>query len=350
MSSVKSLSISKKLFKYIFVCVICALFCVVGFSTKDVYAEESENWVHYVGIATGTVNVRTGAGEEFDKLTDNHNNPVQLKAQEEVEIIGERVASTGKIWYNISFFRDGIKYIGFSTSSYISKQESRMITPSPTPEPTPTPTPLPSPTPTLAPTQVPTPTQVLIPESNGTPNSKDTIVVTIIVVFSVAIFLLILVVILNLVRAGKKNHPTPASRKVDKLKRMNLENNDSGRKVPTIKKFDDAPPVAEEVRRDVYYRRTDDLGNDITASSATESDEKKALRAAIDRLQQHDIVYHSIYGEGEVYDNSDVKLLEVRFGSDMRFLKKEQLVAKKELRIIDEEEQTFAKRRKKRRL
>ena len=80
-----------------------------------------------------------------------------------------------------------------------------------------------------------------------------------------------------------------------------------------------------------------------------ESDEKRALREAIERLQEHDIVYHTIYGEGEVYDNSDVKLIEVRFGNDMRFLKKDQLVAKRELKIIDEEDQSIARRRNRRR-
>ena len=77
--------------------------------------------------------------------------------------------------------------------------------------------------------------------------------------------------------------------------------------------------------------------------------EKRALRDAIDRLQEHDIVYHVIYGEGEVRDNSDVKLIEVRFNNDIRFLKKDQLVAKRELRVIDEEDQSIARRRNRRR-
>ena len=79
-----------------------------------------------------------------------------------------------------------------------------------------------------------------------------------------------------------------------------------------------------------------------------EPDDKRALRDAIERLQEHDIVYHTIYGEGEVYDNSDVKLIEVRFGNDMRFLKKDQLVARREHKVVDEEDQAIARRRRRR--
>ena len=71
-------------------------------------------------------------------------------------------------------------------------------------------------------------------------------------------------------------------------------------------------------------------------------------RAAVDRLQQHDIINHKVYGEGEVYDNSDVKLMEVRFGNDVRFLNKDSIVAKKLIEIIDDEDQANARRRNKR--
>ena len=35
------------------------------------------------------------------------------------------------------------------------------------------------------------------------------------------------------------------------------------------------------------------------------------------------------YGKGEVYDNSDIGRIEVRFGNDVRFLNKDDLVSKK---------------------
>lgn len=70
-----------------------------------------------------------------------------------------------------------------------------------------------------------------------------------------------------------------------------------------------------------------------------ENTDKKSLRTAINGLKQHDIILHKFFGKGEVYDNSDVRLIEVRFGSDVRFLNKEQLVNKKLIQITNEKAQ-----------
>lgn len=316
-------------------------------SQTGVYADDDEgdDWVYYKGVANGRVNVRTGPGEEYDKIVDANKKAVQLVSQEEVIIIGEAKANSGKLWYKIRFTHDGVEYEGFSTSSYVSKDDTFMITPSPTPSPSPTPTPSPSPTP--KPTEAITaPTGALIDEEPSNNDKDDLMRIILFVILAASLFLIALIV-LRILRSRKGKGKSAASKKVDKLKKMNLDNKDGSRKLPQIKKIEDDSPVAEEVRQDVYYKKTYDYSesDELLKSAEKESDEKKALRAAIDRLQEHDIVYHVIYGEGEVFDNSDVKLLEVRFGNDMRFLKKDQLVAKHELQIVDEEEQAIAKRR-----
>lgn len=330
--------------KYIIFAVFC--FAVVAcVSAVSVSADDDDaNWPHYPGKATNRVNVRSGPGEEYNKLTDSNNDYIQLLPQEEVTIIDEAKATTGTVWYKITFERNGETYTGFSTSSYIAKDDENPITPSPTPTPTVTPTPTPAPT--AAPTNTPAPTNSLIkPDDGSQSNSKDSIMKAIKIVIIVAVLALAGLITFKILRDRKKSNGNATSRKVDKLKKMNINGQNNGRKTPQIKKLESENVIAEEVRQDIYYKSTYRY-DDQPAGNSQEAEEKKALRAAIDHLQEHDIVYHVIYGEGEVYDNSDVKLLEVRFGNDMRFLKKEQLVARRELKIIDEEEQAISRRKR----
>ncbi|MBP5331307.1 MAG: SH3 domain-containing protein [Lachnospiraceae bacterium] len=330
---------------------LLALFSLLMcFGITKVYAsDEGDNWIHYKGIATARVNVRLGPGEEYDKVTLEDKSNLQLTAQEEVIILDEAVAASGNVWYHIRVTRDGKEYEGYSTSTYLSKDENSAITPSPTPLPTPTPTP--APTATSAPTSQPTPTQPLVPSDNTTPNDKGGILKVILIVVIIGVVGLIGLMVFKLLGSRKANG-TNTSRKIDFLKKINLGGtSNSNRKLPQIKKSDSERNVREDVRSEIYYRNSvdDEYTEGANASMKAESDEKRALREAIERLQEHDIVYHTIYGEGEVYDNSDVKLIEVRFGNDMRFLKKDQLVAKRELKIIDEEDQSIARRRNRRR-
>ncbi len=345
MSLLKRTDLSRFI-KYI---VFSAVFVIMlGLAHQEsVSADEEEDWTYYVGIANGTVNVRSGPGVEYDQITDSKNEKLKLSAQEEVTIVDESPSREGKIWYKIKFVRDGVTYTGYATSSYVSKDESRTITPSPTPTPTPTPTPSPTPTPT--PTEAPTPSPVL-QKNEEEASSREEIFKIILFVIAFAILILVALIVYKLMSDKKGKSGNAASRKVDKLKKMNIENKDGNRKVPQIKRLDSDSTAAEEVRQDVYYKKASagDGAEDLRRNAEKDTDERKALRAAIDRLQEHDIVYHTIYGEGEVFDNSDVKLIEVRFGNDMRFLKKDQLVAKRELLIIDEEDQSIAKRRNKR--
>ena len=76
--------------------------------------------------------------------------------------------------------------------------------------------------------------------------------------------------------------------------------------------------------------------SDARNESSKDGEEKKALRMRIQKLREHDIVIHKYFGRGEVFDNSDVRLIEVRFGNDVRFLNKDNLAAKKLLTITNE--------------
>ena len=62
--------------------------------------------------------------------------------------------------------------------------------------------------------------------------------------------------------------------------------------------------------------------------------EKEVLREEIDRLRIGDMVYHEYFGKGIVRDNSDVKVIEISFGQDVRFLNKASCASKRLLRKL----------------
>ncbi|MBO4628056.1 MAG: hypothetical protein J5645_08775 [Lachnospiraceae bacterium] len=55
---------------------------------------------------------------------------------------------------------------------------------------------------------------------------------------------------------------------------------------------------------------------------------EELLRVALDDLKEQDTLVHKEYGVGEVIDNSDPQVIQVRFGRDLRFLKKDRLARK----------------------
>ncbi|MCR5769537.1 MAG: SH3 domain-containing protein [Lachnospiraceae bacterium] len=323
------------------------------FGAVKAYAEEGDYEVEYKGRTTTNVNVREGPGTKYDIVIKQDKTNLQLEAMKDVIIFGEGVADDKEktIWYHLKVTIDGVEYTGYSTSNYVSKLEAL-----PTPTPSPTPSPEPTPEPSITPTEVPVSTAPAEKDGNTQdnlkPNSPDKIMTAILVVVIVAVVALIGLLVFKLLM-GRKEMGNNTSRKLDMLKKVNIDgqNQNNGRKMPQIKKSDFDRAYREDVKSEVYYRNTaDDYYTDnANASMQADSDEKRALREAIDRLQEHDIVYHTIYGEGEVRDNSDVKLIEIRFDNDMRFLKKDQLVAKRELKIIDEEDQSIVRRRNRRR-
>ncbi|MDD6102826.1 MAG: hypothetical protein PUB67_06955 [Clostridiales bacterium] len=52
------------------------------------------------------------------------------------------------------------------------------------------------------------------------------------------------------------------------------------------------------------------------------------VRAYLDTLKEGTIITHKVYGDGKVIDNSDEQIIQVSFGDDMRFLKKDKLAMK----------------------
>jgi len=327
------------------------VFMSLAIGAINVSAEE-DNWVHYEGVVTvsSALNVRTGAGVGFDQVKDESGNIIQLKPQEKVIILEDAVSDDGKVWYKVQFQREGKTYEGFATSSFIAKDENAKITPSPTP--TPTATPSPSPTPIETATKTPaTPTQSIAElsgeeASEGSGNSKSTILFVIFAVIAVAVVFFGLLIVLGLIKQNKRKNRIRNARKVDRMRTTEQENS-GGKRRPEIRRSEDDGAAVHNVRQSVYYTNAEDE-DDLYGIMPHEPDDKKALRAAVDRLQEHDIINHKIYGEGEVYDNSDVKLMEVRFGNDVRFLNKDSIVAKRLVEIIDDEDQANARRRNRR--
>ena len=329
-------------------------FDVAAWSAKPLYAEVVDYTdTYYEGVAEGKVNVRVAAGENSEQVVKD-GQKVQLKAGDRVTIIGEDMVGT-KVWYHILFERDGEEITGFCTSSYVEKTSKEvMITPTPTPDPTPTlevtPTPRATPTPDVSPTPMPTKE----PEDSGAKGLNSGIIVALIVVV-VAGAGLIFLKSKKAQEAGKA-----ASRKMAQLKKMKIAegggedmDDNRGRRKPEVKpKVNYRETQSEQMYQDVYVKRgMEEEGSpgmdyayldqggaeEIKANAAKESEERRALREEIEELREHDLVIHKYFGKGEVYDNSDVRLIEVRFGSDVRFMNKDALAAKKLMKRCSEE-------------
>ncbi len=337
--------------------------CLV-FTVKAQAGVEEYEYPHYVGVATATVNVREGAGVSFDQVTDASGKKIQLSTGDEVEILEERKADDGIIWYHIAFTQKGVDYIGFSTSSYLAKDGDRIITPAPTPTPVieieeEETVPVSDITDNEEPKtdskkeKVTDPSETAETEAEDEDEGGSGIGTILFVVIIVACILFGFWVALNyLIKKKKDGQNNPASRKAEKFKQINMQKKDAGKRVPQIRQSGQRPAVPLEPRREVYVKRREPVQDNFVPVDAQEieqdNESKKSLREKIEQLQEHDLVRHVVYGEGEVCDNSDVKLLEVRFGNDMRFLKKDQLVNKRELVVYDEDEQSIARRRNRR--
>lgn len=318
---------------------------VIGSTNARADEKKYKGKVHDVKSA---LNVREGAGKNYDPIKDASGNILQLKPDEEVVIIGQAVAADGTVWYNVEFERDGKKYnTGYASSNYIEKGAEITAPPTPTPTATPEPTPT-----SIVATKAPaSPTPGLTDTTdNGTTeqpsgNSKKVILGVIFAVIAVAVVFFGLFIVLGLIKQNKRKNRIRNARKVDRMRNSEQENQ-GGKRKPEIRRSEDEGAYVREVRQSVYYTNPDD--DDELYGISQEPDDKRSLRAAVDRLQEHDIINHKIYGEGEVYDNSDVKLMEVRFGNDVRFLNKDSIVQKRLIEIIDDEDQATARRRNRR--
>lgn len=320
-------------------------------ATADVKTESTAKpeVLGYVGNVTGKVNVRVAAGEKNDKLMLDGKS-VQLQEGEKVVILSEEKVGK-KPWYEISFTRDGKELTGYATSTYIKKTKTAI-----TPEPTATPTPEPTatPVPTTMPTITPMPTEQPVMEEKtvNEGNSNKFLYLGIGVVLCIGIGAII---IANNRKKQEDNteETNSLTKKVEELKNIKLSGNDNQEKPiavmkrrPEVKKS----VIKEESNTQVSYpnvyvkAKEPSISEEFAAAKENEDpsinmakqDEKQALRTAIENLREHDIVIHKYFGKGEVFDNSDVRLIEVRFNGDARFLNKESLASKKLLTITNE--------------
>lgn len=340
-------------------------------STKK---QEEKEILGYVGKVLSDVNVRVGAGASNDKVMQNGKG-VYLVEGDEVLIISEVMVGS-KPWYEIKFTKNGEELTGFSSSSFITKTD-KVITPTPLPtkEATPTPEPTETPIPTALPTISALPTSA--PEENmdqaedGGNGNLFFIVLGIVVIAGATGAIIIYL-------KKQRNEKTPTqviTKKVENLENIQIERNTSvENSVPVIKRKAEVKPstinvepsiqkktVEEKQIKSVLQNAKEELAattverpqrreriltesdritklnvEDVKATIEMDSKEKKALRKAIEELREHDIIIHKFWGRGEVFDNSDVKLIEIRFGGDARFLNKESLVSKKLISITKE--------------
>ncbi len=328
----------------IYLCLTALLIAL--YSTITVFATETSD-IYYEGVTTNTVNVREGAGTDNPQVEYN-GIPVKLGVGVDVIILSETLVGS-KAWYEINFVWEGAELTGYATSSYILKSDVTVtLTPTPTPSPTVTPSPEPTPTTTPTPTVIAVSSTPMPPigQESGDFQSVWGIIIAIVIICVIAI---VVIYVKNKVAFGNSRN-SEMLQKVKNLKNIRLKEGKDGsdskdqaivRKRPEVRVLNEEE---EDANDDSFEQNAfDDVFTDgvptaegIKATASRESEEKKALRARIDGLKQHDIVVHKYFGKGEVYDNSDVKLLEVRFASDVRFLNKDSLVSKR-LLVFDDD-------------
>ena len=91
----------------------------------------------------------------------------------------------------------------------------------------------------------------------------------------------------------------------------------------------------EIMERSRFYDPSEEKKKQDELKQLSESlKEKELLRDEIDNLIPGELVYHEYFGKGVVFDNSDVKVIEIRFGTDVRFINKASCVAKKLMRKV----------------
>lgn len=336
----------KNIISFVFAALVIAMIPMLQAKATD--GDTQTQVMNRLGRTTARVNVRYGPGDGLYDIIVHNDERVTLDSDKEVLIVDDEVyEASGNLWYNIVFQWKGEEISGWATSSYIKVIAT--VTPTPTPSPTPepaTPTPSPEPTPSPTPTAVPaTPT----PMPTIDPSSGDFRFVwgMIAALVIIAIIAIALIYVKNkLVYSSARTQEM--SQKMKRLKNINLaeEKEDilsttmiTRRKRPEVRIVDE-----NDEDREYDPELIDSLfGEELPAvervrqEPTRESDEKRALRNEINKLKPHDMVLHKYFGKGEVYDNSDVKLLEVRFGSDVRFLNKDSLVSKRLLVKLDDD-------------
>ncbi|MBQ9767574.1 MAG: SH3 domain-containing protein [Lachnospiraceae bacterium] len=349
--------------------VLCAMLCggmlfaggVTAYAaTEAVYeydVERGESNVYRGVVNTSGLNVRSGAGKD-NPIVQLDGNDVTLDNKDEVAILDQAVSS-GQVWYKVSFQKNDSVVVGYVHSSYVELTVD-VLTPLPTPSPIPTLSPTPKPvTPTPTPVSVtPTAAPQETPKDDG---GNGGIIASVVVVLIAAG---ILVALWYLKKKNEDAKGSEASEKLDNLKNMQLSHaplSPDGTPIPVMKRRETVLREPEEESRRVPVERQDEaslladkerarLMNEemIRQNRSGENEEEEArlreiaaslkekevLKEEIDRLRIGDMVYHEYFGKGIVRDNSDVKVIEISFGQDVRFLNKQSCAAKRLLRKL----------------
>lgn len=329
-------------------------------ATEAVYeydVERGESNVYRGVVTTYGLNVRTAAGKD-NPIVEVNGEGVMLDKGDEVAIL-DQAENSRQIWYKVSFQREEQVIVGYIHSSYVDLKDDIL-------EPLATPTPVPTPIPTAVlatPTTIPvtlTPTVTPQEEAEGKGGSGGIVAVLVVVVIAAGAY----VALWYLKKRNDDLKGNETSEKLDNLKNISLPNaplSADGTPIAVMKRRESTEQeVAEEPRRQpVEYqdeaslladkerarlmneemiRQSRSGGNEEETAQlreiAASLKEKEVLKEEIDRLRIGDMVYHEYFGKGIVRDNSDVKVIEISFGQDVRFLNKVSCAAKRLLRKL----------------
>lgn len=326
------------------------------------YSMVNEGETVYKGIVNReALNVRKGASTDYSIIKDADGNDVQLKRNDEIAIL-DRKYDGDDVWYHVTFVRDGEFLEGYVFAEYVERSNEVVAprtTPTPVPTEKPTPTPRPTKEPTPVPTAAPIPTVAPDPVDNkdgGKGTVVAIVVVLIIIVGGIAGFWYMKNSMKQYEddeeenedeRYRRANARGPLSKDGTPIHTTRRRNSDdeeittTARRAPRAKQ-DEVSVLADKERARkmneemIRQYRNGDIEEDeeeLKKIAATLK-EKEVLKEEIDSLHIGDMVYHEYFGKGIVRDNSDVKVIEISFGQDIRFLNKASCASKRLLRKI----------------
>lgn len=347
---------SKKLIWAICVGLLCFAFFnsanIVFAATEATFDYvEGEEFTAYKGlITTDGLNVRADAGTS-NPIVQYEGANLLLYLNDEVAIVAEKAVKS-EVWYEIRFTKDGTECTGFVHSAYVNKT-TETVTPNPTPTPIPTSTPTPEPTMTATPEPTSTPATSVKVEKEE-PSGLNKLLLVLFILLLIGIVLLVVFWQLRkrslLAKSSaetndkidnlrsvplRKENPVPSMQRKDSMKYARHTET----KEPSKEAHDEIEELVGKERAkqvnavimEEYHK--EDMNSDRVLEEAAESKRAKdILKEEIDRMMPGDVVYHKYFGKGVVYDNSDIKVIEVRFGPDVRFLNKTSCANKKLLK------------------
>lgn len=325
------------------------------------YDMVTEGETVYRGVVNRTVlNVRSGVGTDFPIVKDADGNNVQLGLRDEVAILSRKYDGDD-VWYQVAFLREGELIRGYVFGEYVDRT-TNVVEPIATPTPIPTPTPAVTPKPTkepIKPTTAPTATAVPTPAPEEKSSGKGTmvafIVIALIVVGGAGAFWYM--------KNGmgqyddvdeededeqeqRRNARGPLSADGTPIRTTRRRNDDddyvAGPRKTRREKQDEASILADKERARLMneemirqYRNGEGAEDEEELKQIAASlKEKEVLKEEIDGLHIGDMVFHEYFGKGIVRDNSDVNVIEISFGQDVRFLNKSACAKKRLLRKL----------------